>query len=59
MLVLTRKLNDSITINQNIIIKILHINKYNIKIGIDAPKNVIISRSEIINKNKNLINKNK
>lgn len=47
MLVLTRKPNQSIRIGDNIEIKILSIEGEQIKIGIEAPKNIEIHRKEI------------
>lgn len=47
MLVLTRKPNESIQIGPDIEIKILSIDGDQIKIGIEAPKNVEIHRKEI------------
>lgn len=47
MLVLTRKLNEAIRIGEDIEIKILAIEGEQIKIGIDAPKNVDIHRKEV------------
>lgn len=47
MLVLTRKLNEAIRIGDDIEIKILAIEGEQIKIGIDAPKNVDIHRKEV------------
>lgn len=47
MLVLTRKLNQAIQIGDDIEIKILAIDGEQIKIGINAPKNVEIHRKEI------------
>lgn len=47
MLVLTRKPNQSIQIGDDIEIKILAIEGEQIKIGIDAPRNVDIHRKEI------------
>jgi carbon storage regulator len=47
MLVLTRKLNQAIKIGDNIEIKILAIDGEQIKIGIDAPKNIEIHRKEL------------
>lgn len=47
MLVLTRKPNQSIQIGDDIEIKILAIEGDQIKLGIDAPRNVEIHRKEI------------
>lgn len=47
MLILTRKLGESIIIEDNIKITVVDINKQQIKLGIDAPKNVTIYREEI------------
>lgn len=47
MLVLTRKLNQSIQIGDAIEIKILAVEGEQIKIGIEAPRNVEIHRKEI------------
>ncbi|ABO50927.1 carbon storage regulator, CsrA [Desulforamulus reducens MI-1] len=48
MLILSRKKNESIHIGDNIIITVVDIGGDNIKIGIDAPKNVQIFRSELL-----------
>ncbi len=47
MLVLSRKENESIIINNEIEIKIIHIKPDQVKIGIVAPKEVRIFRQEI------------
>ena len=47
MLVLTRKLGESIIIYENIQISAIEINKNNIKLGINAPNNVTIYREEV------------
>lgn len=47
MLVLSRKVNESIILGDNIEIKILAIEGEQVKIGIEAPKNVKIHRSEV------------
>ncbi|MGP4078942.1 carbon storage regulator CsrA [Pseudalkalibacillus sp. R45] len=47
MLVLTRKPNQSIQIGDDIEIKVLGIDGDQIKIGINAPKNIDIHRKEI------------
>ncbi|SHK30467.1 carbon storage regulator CsrA [Desulforamulus aeronauticus] len=48
MLILSRKKNESIHIGDNIIITVLDIGGDNIKIGIDAPKNIQVFRSELL-----------
>lgn len=47
MLVLTRKPNQSIKIGEDIEIKILSIEGEQIKIGIEAPKDIEIYRKEV------------
>jgi carbon storage regulator len=47
MLVLSRKIGESISIGDNINIKVVSIEKGSVKLGIDAPKNVIILREEL------------
>lgn len=50
MLILTRKKNESIKINENIEITLLEIDGSNVKIGISAPKSVRVLRSELTTK---------
>lgn len=47
MLVLKRKLNESVMIGDNIEVTILSLDKDGIRIGIQAPKDVSIYRKEI------------
>lgn len=47
MLVLTRKKDQSIVINDNIEITILEVQGDQVRIGINAPRNVSIYRKEI------------
>jgi carbon storage regulator len=47
MLILTRKLGESIAIGDNIKITFLDFNGRQLRIGIDAPKNVAVHRGEI------------
>ncbi len=47
MLVLTRRLKESIMIGDNIEISVLSIEGDQVKLGISAPKNVDIHRKEI------------
>jgi carbon storage regulator len=48
MLVISRKINDKIKIGNDIEITIVSIDKNQVKIGIDAPKNLTILRGELI-----------
>ena len=48
MLVLARKIDESIQIGDDIILKVISIDKGVVKIGIDAPKDVNIIRSELL-----------
>ncbi|WP_419393369.1 carbon storage regulator CsrA [Cytobacillus praedii] len=50
MLVLTRRRNESVILNENIEITILEIDGDQVKIGIKAPKEVEILRKEIMEK---------
>jgi len=47
MLALSRKVNESIVINQDVEITILEIKGDQVKIGIQAPKSVPVFRKEI------------
>ena len=48
MLVLARKLNESIVLSEDITVKIISIDKGVVKLGIDAPKSVSIMRNELL-----------
>lgn len=50
MLVLTRKLGESIRIGDNIVVKIVDLDGRHVKLGIEAPKNVTVNREEIYEK---------
>lgn len=47
MLVLSRKQNQSLVIGDNIVITILSIDRDQIRLGIEAPKNIPIMRQEL------------
>ncbi len=47
MLILTRKLGESINIGEDIKISVLGIHGKQVRIGIDAPMNVVVHREEI------------
>ena len=48
MLVLSRKLDETIVIGDDIRVKIISVEKGMVKIGIDAPSDVSIMRSELL-----------
>jgi len=50
LLVLTRKQGQSIRIGDDIIVKIIDIDGSQVKIGIEAPKGVLIFREELYEK---------
>jgi carbon storage regulator len=47
MLVLTRKLGQSVVIGNNIKITVVGIGKQQVKLGVEASRNVIIHREEV------------
>ncbi|CUU78666.1 carbon storage regulator [Campylobacter hyointestinalis] len=49
MLILTRKNGEAVQIGADIEIKIIESSKNSIKIGIEAPKSILILRSELVN----------
>jgi carbon storage regulator len=48
MLVLSRKLNEKIIIDENIEIKVLSIENGNVQLGITAPEHIEILRQELL-----------
>lgn len=52
MLVLSRRVLESIKIGDNIEITILEINRNQVRIGIEAPKSVNIVRSELLERDR-------
>jgi len=48
MLVLARKAEESIQLGDDIVIKVISIDKGVVKLGIDAPKDVSIIRTELL-----------
>jgi carbon storage regulator len=55
MLILSRKLNESIVIDGRIIIKILRVERDTVKLGIQAPAELAVHRQEVFD----VIQKNK
>ncbi len=47
MLILSRKVGESLIIDGNIEIKILHIKNGNVRVGVHAPDNIVVDREEI------------
>ena len=50
MLVLSRKVNESITISDNIRVTVLYVDGNRVRLGIEAPKNLIVVRDELLGK---------
>ena len=50
MLILTRKIGESIMIGDNVKVTVLGVEGRQIRVGIDAPKEVSVHREEIYNK---------
>jgi carbon storage regulator len=50
MLVLTRKIGESIKIGEEVTVRVLEVSKGTVRIGIDAPQDVKIYRYEIYEK---------
>ena len=47
MLILTRKIGESILIGDNITIKVVETGKNSVRIGIDAPRDITVLRQEV------------
>lgn len=47
MLILTRKIGEGIVLNENVTIRVVEISKGVVKLGIDAPKEMLILREEL------------
>ena len=47
MLVLSRKINETIIINDNIVITVVDIRGDKVRLGIDAPKDVPVHRQDV------------
>ncbi len=47
MLILTRKLNESIIIGDNVVVTVVEIDKGHVRLGFQAPKEIGVHRKEI------------
>lgn len=48
MLVLSRKLGQKIVIGENIVLTVVKIDGFQIRLGIEAPREVSVMRSELV-----------
>lgn len=48
MLILTRKLGESIILGDNVEIKVLEVSETRVKLGIDAPRELKVVRKEVL-----------
>ncbi len=48
MLVLSRKKNESIVINDNVVVTIIDVRGDKVRIGIEAPRDVSVHRQEVL-----------
>lgn len=53
MLVLSRQINQSIKIGENITVTVLNVRGNHIRIGISAPKDLPVNREEVYLRNRN------
>ena len=58
MLVLSRKKNESIVINDDIVIVVVEIRGDKVRLGVDAPKEVPVHRREVYEAIKRSVDKN-
>ncbi len=50
MLILSRKVGERIVINDNIMIEVVAIEGNKIRIGVEAPKDIVVHRKEVYDK---------
>ena len=48
MLVLTRRVNERIVIGENIVVTVLEVHGDQVRLGIDAPREIKVFREEVI-----------
>lgn len=53
MLILTRRVGETLIINNNIKLTVLGVRGHQVRIGVDAPKDVSVHRQEIFDKIQN------
>ena len=53
MLVLSRKLNESIVINDNVVVTVLRVKGDTVRLGINAPGEIPVHRQEVHEKMQN------
>lgn len=56
MLVLTRKVNESILIGNGVRVTVARINGKQVRIGVEAPKNIPIYREELLEQDRKNFN---
>jgi carbon storage regulator len=54
MLVITRKSRESVSIGDDVVVTVLHVGGGEVRIGIDAPKQVRVLRTELLERMKEL-----
>ena len=52
MLVLTRKINEKIVIGDAVTITVCEIRGDKVRIGVDAPRNVLVNRAEVLERDR-------
>ena len=50
MLILTRKVGETLTIGDNIEVTVLEVRGGQVRIGVNAPRDVVVNRKEILNR---------
>lgn len=50
MLILTRRIGETLMVGEEVTVTVLGVNGNQVRIGVDAPKNVEVHREEIYNK---------
>jgi carbon storage regulator len=53
MLILTRRVGEAVVINEEVIVTVLGVKGNQVRIGVNAPKNVSVHREEIFERIKN------